>query len=75
MKHWLAFLMLAVVLRIPVAQWAKAPEVERERVRILTITEHCSEEAKKTGWTKFKIQERIKDGFWELIIEPVKTEV
>jgi hypothetical protein len=67
--------MLVIILEIPLSLWSNAPEYERERVRVLAITEHCSREAKKTGWTKFRIWEDVQNGMWRLHAIPIKTEV
>ena len=73
MKHLIIWLMV-LVLSIPAELWRNAPESERERARVLAVSEHCLKEAKRTGWTKFKIWETIENGFWQLHIEPVKPE-
>ena len=71
----LAIWLMVLVLQIPLAKWQSATEQERETLRMLTITEHCREESQKTGCRKFRIWEVLKDGFWELHISPVHTEV
>lgn len=75
MKKFIVLFMLVCVLRVPVEIWGKAPEHERERVRTLATIEHCEKEAKRTGETKFKIWETIKNGQWELHIVSVKTHI
>ena len=74
MKKWVWLFCLVVILEIPFEIWSKASEYERDSARILAITEYCEREAKKTGWTKFKIWETIKNGNWQLNVVPIKPE-
>lgn len=74
MKNLVIWLFV-LVLQIPAVQWANAPESERERARVLAIQTHCEKESERTGCRKFRIWEEIKDGFWNLYIEPWKSEV
>ena len=75
MKKWLVLLTLICVLRVPLPSWKAMTENDRDQIRVITIMEHCREESEKTGCRKFRILEKIKDGFWELHISPVHTEV
>ena len=75
MKKWLVLLMLICVLQIPLSSWERMTENDRDQIRVITITEYCRGESEKTGVRKFRILEIIKDGFWELHISPVYTEV
>jgi hypothetical protein len=70
MRHLIWLLIL--VLQVPLELWSNAPESERDKLRTLATLEHCEKDAKK-GASKWRIYEVIKDGFWELHVEEVKT--
>jgi len=59
---------LIIVLQVPLSSWKAMTENDRNRIRILIITEFCEMYAKQKGVSRFKVWEEIKDGMWKLQI-------